>query len=214
MPIIKYWSLSMNGCKLKLGLFSIFFLFINSCSHSPKNPQLNSNWTPLSKAQRSKLISKNTRTQHEYNGLNLIYKASVTFLTPELLSDNLNLKSQYKLWTAEEAENNLSKQKLETADTAFFIVNIYTRNKKMNKLNLKASGWSTAILFENNSQILKGEAKLLDPLTDHTSVFYPYIDSWDKTYLVKFKVGTEKLFNTNHFTFQILSAEGMTTFKF
>ena len=204
----------MNDYKLKLLPFSIFFLFITACNHAPKNPQLNKNWTPLSKHKRSKLISKNTQTQHEYNGLNLIYKATVTFLTPELLADNLNLQAQYKMWTPTEAENNLSKHKLEAADTAYFVINIYTRNKKLNKLNLKSSGWSTALIFQNSSQIIKGEAKLLDPLTDHTAVFYPFIDSLDKTYLVKFNLGTEELYNKDQFKLQISSAEGMTTFNF
>lgn len=195
-----------------LSLFTSLVLV--SCNHAPKNPQLNESWTPLTKSQRQKIINKSTQIKHEYNGLKLIYRATVTFLTPEILEDNLNLKAQYKLWSPEEAENELSKQKIETADTAFFIVNIYTTNKKSNKLHLSSSGWSTALLFKNSSEIIKGDAKLLDPVTDHASVYYPYIETWDKTYLVKFKIGTESLHSKSQFQMQLSSPEGMTTFNF
>lgn len=209
-PIIKYWS----GLMKKFNVLPVLFLFTLclSCQYKALNPRLGEEWTPLKKSKRYRIIKKNTKNYQQYRGLDLLFDINVTFLNTTIREDNLKKKSQYMMWSPSEAQDEASKFNLEKVNKSKFFVTMYSINKKLNQLHLKASDWTAAVILSDGS-LHKGTIKLHQNLKDHNSVFYPHVESWDKSYMVTFDVPTTKL-SEEAFIFDLTSPRGSARFQF
>jgi len=193
-------------------LIYVLFLTLCSCQHKTVNPKLSSDWRPLTKKNRFSLIKKATKNIQQYNGLDLLFDMNVTFLNEKILKDNLKIKSQYMMWDLQQAQDEESKLNIYKLNQSQFFVTLYSNNRNINQLNLKASDWRANIIMRDGT-IHKGSIELHDNLKDHNIVFYPYVESWDKKYLVTFKVPTSDLM-TKRFILDVSSPRGAARFNY
>jgi hypothetical protein len=200
--------------KIGTSFISTFLLglLLAACHHQPKNPKLSDEWHPLSKSQRNQLIKKSTKNYQYYNGLDLLFDVNVTFLNERILEDNLKMRSQYLMWDASQAKDELSKLELEKVNSSYFFVTVYSNNRKLNQLNLKAANWTATIILSDGT-VYHGKIKLNDNINHHNTVFFPHVESWDKSYMVSFDVPTSKL-TQDKFIFDITSPRGSARFEF
>lgn len=192
--------------------FSALLLLLSACHSQPLNPRLTEEWTPLTKSKRYRLVRQNTKNYQQYRGLDLLFDINVTYLNSLILDDNLKKRSQFMMWSSQQAQDEASKLKIDKLNKSYFFITVYSSNKKLNKLNLKASDWTATIIL-NDGSVFNGSIKLHQNLADHNSVFYPHVESWDKNYMITFDVGTTKLAQEK-FTFDITSPRGSARFNF
>jgi len=196
-------------------LFMSLFLLVTlttSCQQTPVNPRLSDEWKPMASKKRFRLVKKNTQNFQQYKGVDLLFDINVTFLSSDILDDNLKKKSQFMMWDLDKAKDEDSKNKLTKINKSYFFITVYSLKKKLNQLNLKASDW-TATLILNDGTIHTGKIKLHQNLNNHNSVFYPHVESWDKTYMASFDVPTNKL-SKEKFIFDITSPRGTARFNY
>ena len=197
---------------LILGLCFLCLLLFMGCNHHPVNPKLSNEWQPLSTSKRNRLIKKLTKNFQHYNGLDLLFDINITFLNDQILQDNLRKKSQYLMWNPVQAQDEQSTLDLNKASKSYFFLTMYSSNRKLNQLNLKAADWTASLILSDDS-IHHGRIKLNENINHHNAVFFPHVESWDKNYMVIFDVSTPRL-STENFTFDITSPQGSTRFKF
>ena len=184
----------------------------HGCNHQPKNPRLSAEWEPLPKRKRFRLIKKATKNFQYYRGLDLLFDINVTFINDRILQDNLKIKSQYMMWGPEQARDEQSALDLKKVNESSFFVTLYANDKNINQLNLKSANWTATIILDDGS-VLDGKIKLYQNLSHHNAVFFPHVESWDKSYMVTFDLPTSKL-SGEKFVFIITSPRGSARFDF
>ena len=189
----------------------IFCFIVTGCHHSPRNSKLTDEWQPLSQGENLRLLNKNTRTHREYVGLHMSFQSHLIFLNSNVITNQVKLKSQYKNWPEQEANDKLKEAVDRYTRKSHFFLSFYSPNTKRNKLDQKASDWK--IILKTNSTEIEGTVKYEDNISDHTKVFYPNIEHWGKPYKVTFPISTMELENSP-FEVVLMGPEGMASFKY
>jgi len=187
------------------------FVFLSACHHNPLNSNLSKSWQPLSHSLYNKVLQKNTRAHKEYSGLHMTFQSHLVFLNSEIQVNQTKIKSQYKNWSENEAQKEMSQLNASLKQSSHFFLSFYSPNKKRNKLDQRASDWR--IILKTKSSEFEGEISFEDKISNHTKVFYPHIELWGKPYKVSFPISTVEL-ETSPFSVILMGPEGMATFKY
>lgn len=194
--------------------FKAFLLLItlSACAHySPLNSKLSKNWAPLSHKQQTRVVRKQTKKLQVYNGLHLSFDAEIVFINSTIQNNNLRLNSQFKNWTAKEADKNKVERTQHLSENSEFFLAFYSPKTKRNKLDQAAADWKAVLKVDG--QEYEGEIKVRKNISHHNKIYYPDLNPWSTPYLVTFPVSTQDL-DSNKFTVLILGPEGMASFKY
>ncbi|MGH1469049.1 MAG: hypothetical protein ACRBBP_09250 [Bdellovibrionales bacterium] len=194
-------------------IFSLFLtiLVFTNCNHAPINTKLTNEWAPLSLSKQKRVVRKQTKQRQEYDGLHLSFNTEITFLTPQIQRNNLNIKSQFKNWSAAEAASKKEDMDKHLSGHSDFFLTFYSPRTKRNKLDQSASDWK-AVLKINGSEY-EGKIKLRKNISHHNKVYFPELDPWSTPYLVTFPVATNNL-TSSKFEVLIMGPEGMAKFNY
>ncbi len=197
----------------RITLFQILsaLLILSSCSHPPKNSNLDSNWKAPTKSEYIKALRKTTKKHQEYKGLNQIFEARITFLHENFQRMQLRLKANYINWSQVEAQSKLNELKESMDKEASFILSFFTPDPRLNKVDKNFADW-TALLVTENGEI-KGNVSLHENDSDHVKIFYPTLDVWSRVYKVTFPVSTKEL-QAKNFSFKLIGPLGMGVVDF
>ncbi len=186
-------------------------LTLANCNHAPINTKLTNEWKPFSLSKQKRVVRKQTKQRQEYDGLHLSFNAEITFLTPKIQRNNLNIKSQFKNWNSEIASSKREEQAEHLAKHSEFFLTFYSPKTKRNKLDQTASDWK-AVLKINGSEY-EGKIQLRKNISHHNKVYFPELDPWSTPYLVTFPIATNKL-TSSKFEVLVMGPEGMAKFRY
>ncbi|MCJ7616813.1 MAG: hypothetical protein MUO43_09795 [Desulfobacterales bacterium] len=130
-----------------------------------------------------------------YRGLDLELKASATFKSPEFREAYANEYVRSYNLNREEKEKLIKDQKEASLIYNDFIMAAYVPDKKWNDFNKKDSIWKIHLNAGNGKKIKPLEIRKIKKIDAVISHFFPYINTWQSIYLVRFPVklpGTDK----------------------
>jgi len=157
--------------------------------------QIEASSDPYQGSNYKAVVMKWTSEACIYRGLALELMSSVTFKSPEFREAYANEYARtYKL-SREEKEKFIRDQKEASLIYNDFIMAAYVPDKKWNDFNKKDSIWKIYLNAGNGKKIKPLEIRKIKKINAELTHFFPYINTWQSIYLVRFPVklpGTDK----------------------
>ena len=157
--------------------------------------QLEASSDPYQGSNYKAVVMKWTSEASIYRGLALELMSSATFKSPEFREAYANEYARtYKL-SREEKEKLIKDQKEASLIYNDFIMAAYVPDKKWNDFNKKDSIWEIHLNAGNGKKIKPLEIRKIKKIDAKLTHFFPYINTWQSIYLVRFPVklpGTNK----------------------
>ena len=180
---------------LKSFLLILILAVCQGCQIVSSVKQLEASSDPYQGSAYKAVLIKWTNEARIYRGLDLELMTAVTFKSPEFREAYANEYDRtYKL-SREEKEKLIKDQKEASLIYNDFIMSAYVPDKKWNDFNKKNSIWKIYLNANNGKKITPLEIRKIKKIDAVISHFFPYINSWESLYLVRFPVklpGTDK----------------------
>jgi len=157
--------------------------------------QIEASSDPYQGSNYKAVVMKWTSEVRIYRGLALELMSSATFKSPEFREAYADEYARtYKL-SIEEKEKLIKDQKEASLIYNDFIMAAYVPDKKWNDFNKKDSIWEIHLNAGNGKKIKPLEIRKIKKIDAVISHFFPYINTWQSIYLVRFPAklpGTDK----------------------
>lgn len=142
-------------------------------------------------ASHADIIMRNTQSVDKYNGFYQTFRASLTMLTPEVLTSNLEVRSKFLNWPDSEYQQQRQKMLQETALESNFFLKFYTPETDYDDLANGNSMWR--IYLEFNGHRFNGKVQKISKNLSELSTLYPFFDRFSTAYKVTFPVAMSDL---------------------
>ncbi len=171
---------------LKSILLIVILTVCQGCQIVSSVKQLEASSDPYQGSNYKAVVMKWTIEARIYRGLALELMSSATFKSPEFREAYVNEYARtYKL-SREEKEKLIKDQKEASLIYNDFIMAAYVPDKKWNDFNKKDSIWKIHLNAGNGKKIKPLEIRKIKKIGAVFTHFYPYINTWDLIYLVRF----------------------------
>ena len=162
---------------LKSILLIVILAGCQGCQIVSSVKQIEASSDPYQGSTYKAVLMKWTSEARIYRGLDLELMTSATFKSPEFREAYANEYDRtYKLYND-------------------FIMSAYVPDKKWNDFNKKDSIWKIYLNAGNEKKIKPLEIRKIKKIDAVLTHFFPYINTWESIYLVRFPVklpGTDK----------------------
>ncbi len=180
---------------LKSILLIVILAVCQGCQIVSSVKQFKASSDPYQGSTYKAVLMKWTSEAHIYRGLDLELMTSVTFKSPEFREAYANEYARtYKL-SRKEKEKLIKDQKQVSLIYNDFIMSAYVPDKEWNDFNKKDSIWKIYLNAGNEKKITPLEIRKIKKIDAVLTHFFPYINTWESIYLVRFPVklqGTDK----------------------
>ncbi len=167
----------------------------SGCQIASSVKQIEASSDPYQGSTYKAVLMKWTSEARIYRGLDLELMTSATFKSPEFREAYANEYARtYKL-DREEKEKLIKDQKQASLIYNDFIMSAYVPDKEWNDFNKKDSIWKIYLNASNGKKITPLEIRKIKKINAVLTHFFPYINTWESIYLVRFPVklpGTDK----------------------
>ena len=173
---------------LKSILLIVILATCQGCQIVSSVKQFEASSDPYQGSAYKAVLMKWTREAPIYRGLDLELMASVTFKSPEFRDAYANEYARtYKLGRKEK-EKLIKDQKEASLTYNDFIMAAYVPDKEWNDFNKKNSIWKIYLNAGNEKKIIPLEIRKIKKIDAVIIHFFPYINTWESIYLVRFPV--------------------------
>jgi hypothetical protein len=180
---------------LKSILLIVIFAGCQGCQIASSVKQFEASSDPYQGSTYKTVLMKWTNEACIYRGLDLELMTSATFKSPEFREAYANEYVRTYNLTSEEKEKLIKDQKQAFLIYNDFIMSAYVPDKKWNDFNKKDSIWKIYLNAGNETKIKPLEIRKIKKIDAVLTHFFPYINTWESIYLVRFPVklqGTDK----------------------
>ncbi len=180
---------------LKSILLMVILAVCQGCQIVSSVKQIEASSDPYQGSTYKAVLMKWTSEARIYRGLDLELMTSATFKSPEFREVYANEYARtYKL-SRKEKGKLIKDQKQASLIYNDFIMSAYVPDKKWNDFNKKDSIWKIYLNAGDKTKITPIEIRKIKKIDAVLTHFFPYINTWETIYLVRFPVklpGTDK----------------------
>jgi hypothetical protein len=172
----------MKRISRQLFFIGLAFIF-TSCTSSPKR---------AGELTHAQLIEQNTQSADKYNGFYQTFRASLTMLTPEVISSNLQERAKFLKWPDDEYQRQREKALQESATQAKFFLKFFTPEQDYDDLSHgNSSMWR--IFLEYSGRRFEAKITKVKKNLSELGALYPHFDRFSTPYEVVFPVSMTDL---------------------
>lgn len=169
---------------LKLVMALFFILSTAACTSMEKNSL---GFKPkLSPSEYSKLIKDNTFNKKEYKGFYNQFDVSVTFLTTEVFSANLERMRYYLQWDEVKYQQKREEMFQTLSNSSKVFLSFYTPEPDLRNPQRPDSLWE--VYLEVDGQRYEGEIKSHNEAHYLLKELYPHHTRWSNGYMISFNI--------------------------
>lgn len=170
--------------KIKLVTASLFIIFFSGCTSTVKN---NLDFKPaMNAADYKALISKNSFKKKEYNGFYNQFDLTVTYLTTEVSSANLDQLRYYHQWPDLKYQKQREELFQTLSNKSKIFLSFFTPEVDLRNLQRPDSLWD--VFLEVDGQRYKGEITAHNESYYLLKQLYPFHTKWSTGYILSFDV--------------------------
>jgi hypothetical protein len=138
-----------------------------------------------------KLVARQTRSVDKYSGLYQTFQASVTLLTTDVLTEQLQVRGEFLSWDATQTQKERDRAFQDAAAATRAFLRFYSPETDYNDLNKGTSIWK--IYLEQGGKRYEGQVRKSPEKLVELQMLYPHLDRFSTPYEVTFKVPTSAI---------------------